>query len=77
MNRPGYKSSEFWLAVVATMGTLFLSSGLVGETHWVVKAVSLLVAALASMGYSASRGAVKSAALTPQDPATLTAPPKV
>lgn len=74
----GYKSTEFWLSTLAIIASLFVASGVLPDTHWAVKVAALIVSALASMGYSASRGAAKAAALAPVDPAIATGaePPK-
>ena len=60
--KPGYKTTEFWLSAVAVVVSLLIASGLLeslAETHWVVKAVSLVAAALAALGYDSSRAKVK------------------
>jgi hypothetical protein len=67
----GWKTSEFWLALVAQLVALFVASGALPDTHWSMKVAALISGALASMGYSASRGATKAAALKPVDPAEL------
>lgn len=72
----GIKSTEFWLALIATLASLFLASGVLPDTHWAVKVAGLVVAALASLGYSNSRGTAKAAALAPVDPVVATAPDK-
>ena len=59
--KPGYKTSEFWLSAVATIGGLVLASGAFVEGDTGFKIASLVMSALASMGYSASRGKAKSA----------------
>jgi hypothetical protein len=70
-DKPGYKTTEFWLALVATIVSLLLAAGVLPDTHWAMKVAGIVSAALASMGYSAGRGNTKAAALTPVDPATL------
>ena len=58
--KPGWKTTEFWLSsITALIGILYASGAIAagGQTdHW----VGLVVAGLASMGYTASRGKVKS-----------------
>lgn len=57
MERPGIKTTEFWLALtVALLGGL---AGLYAEHEW-AKVAGLLAAALTSMGYGASRARAKS-----------------
>jgi len=57
-NKPGYKTTEFWLTAVAVVAGLVASAGIDGV---VAKAAGLVVSALASMGYSASRAKTKAA----------------
>lgn len=57
--KPGFKTTEFWLSFLA-MGIGFLmTSGLVTAGTSFDKAIGLIAAALAAMGYSASRATVK------------------
>ena len=63
--KPGYKTTEFWLSLLATLLGFLLASGVmdvVPEESWVAKVVGGLVAVLATLGYSASRAKVKSEA---------------
>ena len=60
--KPGYKTTEFWLAAVASLGGLVMASGAVGEDSTIGKVVGLILTGLATMGYTASRSAVKKAA---------------
>lgn len=57
--KPGYKTSEFWLAFASSVLAAFLSSGLLPESHPAVKVAAFCAAALASLGYSVSRAHVK------------------
>jgi len=59
--KPGYKTTEFWLAAVASLGGLVMASGAVGEESTIGKVVGLILTGLATMGYTASRSAVKKA----------------
>lgn len=57
--KPGYKSTEFWLTVaVAIIGAL-MASGMFGEDHWAAKAIGLASSGLAALGYSSSRAKAK------------------
>ena len=61
--KPGYKTTEFWLSLLATLLGFLLASGamdVVSEESWIARIVGGLVAVLASLGYSASRAKVKS-----------------
>jgi len=63
--KPGYKTTEFWLSLLATLLGFLLASGVmdaVPEESWIAKLVGGLVAVLATLGYSASRAKVKSEA---------------
>ena len=62
--KSGYKTTEFWLATVATVCGILYASGVITPegVSGVEKAVAFIAAALASFGYSHSRGAVKASA---------------
>lgn len=68
MNKAGWKTTEFWLAAIATVVSLIVASGAVAETSTVGKAIALVAAALASMGYSQARASVKSTEVLTEDP---------
>ena len=60
--KPGYKTTEFWLSLLATLLGFLLASGVmdtVPEESWITRIIGGLVAVLASLGYSASRAKVK------------------
>lgn len=57
--KPGYKTTEFWLAAVATIVGLLMSSGLLQTGSTWERVVGLAAAALATMGYSAARARTK------------------
>jgi len=60
--KPGYKTTEFWLSLLATLLGFLLASGVmdaVPEESWIAKLIGGLVAVLATLGYSASRAKVK------------------
>ena len=61
--KPGYKTTEFWLSLLATALGFVLASGALdaaGEDSWIAKLVGGAVAALAALGYTAGRAKVKS-----------------
>lgn len=58
--KAGYKTTEFWLSAAVTLIGLLAASGVIPvDSPW-AKAIGFASAALAAMGYTASRGAVKS-----------------
>lgn len=58
-DKPGYKTTEFWLATVtAIVGILFASDVFPAESGG-EKALGLAASVLASLGYSVSRGMAK------------------
>lgn len=62
--KPGYKTTEFWLSLVATLIGFLMASGVmdqVPEDSLWSKIVGGIVAALAALGYNASRSKVKQA----------------
>ena len=61
--KPGYKTTEFWLSLAATVMGFVLASGVMdnaAEDGWASKIVGGVVAVLTALGYSASRAKVKS-----------------
>ena len=60
--KPGYKTTEFWLSLLATLLGFLLASGAMDQVaadSWIARIVGGLVAVLASLGYTASRAKVK------------------
>ena len=60
--KPGYKTTEFWLSLLATLLGFLLASGVmdaVPAESWIAKLIGGVVAVLATLGYSASRAKVK------------------
>ena len=60
ITKPGYKTTEFWATAAVTIIGLLMSSGVIQTGGTWDRAIGLAAAALASMGYSASRAKVKS-----------------
>ena len=56
--KPGWKSTEFWLSVVAQVVGFVLVSGLVGNDR-AVQALGLAASVLSSLGYTAGRSYAK------------------
>jgi hypothetical protein len=59
--KPGVKSTEFWLTVVNTAAGTLMASGAVADVGNVEQTVGLLGATLSAGGYSLSRGLAKKA----------------
>ena len=60
MDDKGWKTSEFWLSLMAVIVTYLIASGdFGGEYPWLAKALTVAAAVLASLGYTASRAVVK------------------
>jgi len=57
--KAGYKTTEFWLSMVAVLVGIFLAAGAVPETHWAVKVAGIVASALAALGYGAVRAKIK------------------
>lgn len=59
--KPGFKTSEFWLTVIATGVGLLYASGYIHPegADSVSKAVAFIATSLTAMGYSISRGIAK------------------
>ena len=58
-DKPGFKTTEWWISVVVVAATLFLSSGAVGDTSPVTKIVGLVVSGLTALGYGWGRVSLK------------------
>lgn len=57
--KPGWKTTEFWATAAVSIIGLLMTSGVIQSGSSWDKAIGLAAAALASMGYSASRATVK------------------
>ncbi len=57
--KKGYKTTEFWLTVVAAILPLLYASGLIGEGTTIDKIISAGLTVLAALGYSVARGIAK------------------
>ena len=63
---PGYKTSEFWLTLLAMVVSAIAASGGLAPDSPRAKLVGVVLAVLAALGYTAGRSAVKVAALRAQ-----------
>lgn len=63
MEKPGYKSTEFWLSLAATIVGFVLASGFLNpadpEEARILQVLGFVAAILAQLGYTASRAYVK------------------
>ena len=59
MQKPGWKTSEFWLSLAAAVLGAFVASGVLPSENLMMKIAGMALAALASLGYAASRGRTK------------------
>lgn len=57
--KPGFRTTEFWLAVAACVVGLVMEAGILGDGGFLREGFGLVAAALASLGYSYSRGKAK------------------
>lgn len=62
MSKPGFKTTEFYLTTITTLLSLLLASGLVSSGGTADKIIGFAASALAVLGYTVSRGMVKSKA---------------
>ena len=57
--KPGWKTSEFWLSLAATVVGLLTAAGVVVEGSTLAKIVGLVAGLLGALGYTVVRGAIK------------------
>lgn len=57
--KPGYKTTEFWLSLVAITLGAFLASGLLADGSTSMRIAGIASTVLATLGYSAARAKVK------------------
>lgn len=69
MNKPGYRTTEFWLTVAMHFLTLLIASGVFAPESAGAKITALILSALTQLSYNFSRAAVKATG------AALAAPP--
>lgn len=59
MEKPGYKTSEFWLTLAVVLLGALMASGALGEESTIMKAAGMAMATLKALGYTAARARVK------------------
>ena len=57
--KPGYKTTEFWLSVAATVIGGLAASGAIAEDSTLAKMIGLAASALVALGYTGARMALK------------------
>jgi len=58
-NKPGYKSSEFWLTAAANIFGMVMASGAFPDESGYAKVGGMIVVLLSNMGYVYGRSLVK------------------
>lgn len=58
---PGYKTTEFWLSLIATVVGSLMTSGLIGDGTQLAKILGMIGVVLAAVGYTGFRSSVKKA----------------
>lgn len=58
-NKPGYKTSEFWLALAAVIVNAAIASGAIPSESPGMKLLAMASALLVTMGYGGARYALK------------------
>ena len=56
--KPGYKTTEFWLTLLAMIVSTMIAAGVFGEGP-ILQGLGIVSAILAKLGYTASRGKAK------------------
>lgn len=59
MVKPGYKTTEFWLKLLALVATFLLSSGLFPAGHVALKIAGVVASVLGALGYNYFRATAK------------------
>lgn len=57
--KPGFKTSEFWLGVASFLTGALMASGMIGDGNAVLQLVGGLCMALSPAAYSVGRGLAK------------------
>lgn len=59
MNKPGYKTTEFWMSTIAVICGIIMSSGAVHDGSMPERIIGGVMATLAALGYTAARAKTK------------------
>ena len=57
--KPGYKTTEFWLALAAQITGAVLASGIASESSLTMRVAGLVAMVLSGLGYTAARATAK------------------
>jgi hypothetical protein len=57
--KPGWKTTEFWLTIVAMLVGVLLSAGVFPDDSGIVKGLGVAASILGLLGYQVQRGLVK------------------
>lgn len=57
--KPGYKTTEFWLTLIATVIGATVASGILVEGSMLAQILGIALVALSNLGYTYSRSKVK------------------
>lgn len=57
--KPGFKTSEFWICLLVLLLGALVQSGALGEGHWALKAIAFAFTTLGALGYTAARAKAK------------------
>ena len=64
--KAGYKSTEFWISLLAVIVGAIASTGIIEDNEFAAKIVGLITATLVALGYTGSRLTLKKHALDAQ-----------
>ena len=65
--KPGYKTTEFWLALAATAIGAAAASGAIPTDGPIAQAIGMIASALVALGYTGARFALKKAEEKPKN----------
>lgn len=57
--KPGYKTTEFYILLLVMLMGVLMQSGTFGEQHWATKGAAFVSQTLAALGYTMARARTK------------------
>lgn len=63
IDKPGYKTTEFWLSSAVVICGILMSSGVIAEGSQAAQIIGGIMTVLASLGYTGARAQAKNATL--------------